>query len=152
MVHMHPYHEARHNFPVLEHWINAGKWYKAQHSTNLPPLQTFVEVPLGSRGLQGMVSWLCASLLSCSPEHFQCFHLLLSKISIAVLSTHLFKVSTLLLVVHHLLVHLSPFFPRTCTNLCGCTGTETSSLPEPQWHRFTHQYQFLHCWCQFASC
>lgn len=55
------------------------------------PLQTFVEVPLGSQGLQGMVSWLCASLLSCSPEHFQCFYLLLSKISIAALSTQLFQ-------------------------------------------------------------
>lgn len=104
-IHILPGHESRHNFPVLEHQINARKWCKAQESTNLPPLQTFVEIPLGSRGLQGMVSWLCASLLSCSPEHFQCFHLLLSKTSIAVLSTQLFQSTS------PVAYHPSPFGP-----------------------------------------
>lgn len=75
-----------------------------------------------------MVSWLCASLLSCSPEHFQCFHLLLSKISITVLSARLFQsFSPVARAPSPEGPAQMPFSPHTCTDLCVQPG------PFPPW-------------------
>lgn len=79
-----------------------GKWHKAQESTDLPPSTRIWRSPPGVTRTPGMVSWLSAPLLSCSPERFQCFHLLLSKPSIALLRTQLFWRETGLLMAHHL--------------------------------------------------
>lgn len=68
-------------------------------------------------------------MFSCSPERFQCFHLLLSKTSIALPRTHSFegKPSCLWSITCG---HLSPgaFFP--CINLRGCIDSKATSSPE----------------------
>lgn len=76
-----------------------------------------------------MVSWLSAPSVSCSPEHFQCFHLL-SKTSIAMHRTQLFRRESCLWSITCGHLSLDAFFPHSCLNLHGCIDSKDTSNPE----------------------